>query len=416
MVSLTPSAPKLAVVMVGLPARGKTFVARKLQRYLSWFGYRTLWVNVGDYRRARVGAQQSASYFAPDNEETRGEREGFAIAALQDLLKWFEKDGQVGIYDATNTERSRRDYLRKALNEAGIGVLFVETRCDDPAIIEANIRRNKLSLPDYEGMTAEDAFRDFNARIAQYLRTYVPVRDDEGSYVRVVNAGRQVIVNRIEGYLPSHIAYFLMRIRPTERVIWLSRHGESESNLVGRIGGDAPLTALGKAYGEALARFLRERSRQPVVWTSTLQRTVATAASIGHEVQSLRALNEIDAGICDGWTYAEIKEQLPEEFAARARDKFRYRYPRGESYADVIQRLEPVIVELEGQRSPVLIVAHQAVIRALYGYLMGRPQDECPYLEVPLHTVIQLSPTENGYEDERFVLLPRTSASNAGSG
>jgi broad specificity phosphatase PhoE len=142
---------------------------------------------------------------------------------------------------------------------------------------------------------------------------------------------------------------------------------------------------------------------------------VSTAAGIGNEVQSLRALNEIDAGICDGWTYAEIKERLPDEFAARAKDKFRYRYPRGESYADVIQRLEPVIVELEAQRAPVLIIAHQAVIRALYGYLMGKPQDECPYVEVPLHTVIQLTPTENGYEDERFPLLPFTAGSNTGS-
>ena len=43
---------KLAVVMVGLPARGKTFVARKLQRYLSWLGYRTLppHTDRGDHR------------------------------------------------------------------------------------------------------------------------------------------------------------------------------------------------------------------------------------------------------------------------------------------------------------------------------------------------------------------------------
>ena len=95
---------------------------------------------------------------------------------------------------------------------------------------------------------------------------------------------------------------------------------------------------------------------------------------------------------------------MPEEFAARAADKFRYRYPRGESYADVIQRLEPVMVELEGLRRPVLIVGHQAVLRALYGYLMGVRQDDCPYLKVPLHAVIQLTPTENGYDEERFPL------------
>jgi broad specificity phosphatase PhoE len=140
------------------------------------------------------------------------------------------------------------------------------------------------------------------------------------------------------------------------------------------------------------------------VWTSTLKRTVVTGVIVSKVALNLRALDEIDAGICDGLTYEEIKEQMPEEFYARARDKFRYRYPRGESYADVIQRLEPVIVELERQRAPVLIIAHQAVLRALYGYLMGRPQDECPYLEMPLHTVIQLTPTENGYDEERFQL------------
>ena len=404
MVPQRPGEHKLAVVMVGLPARGKTFVARKLQGYLSWLGYRTRWVNVGDYRRARAGARQPAAYFAPDNDATRGEREGFAMAALDDLLDWFKKGGEVGIYDATNAERQRRNIIRESCSAADVRVLFVEIICDDPAVIDANVRHNKLGLADYIGMTPDDAFRDFQARITQYARTYVPVQDDEGSYVKVVDAGRQVISNRIEGYLSSRLAFFLMQIRPTERAIWLSRHGESTSNVAGRIGGDAPLTQRGREYAEALAAFVRSRCNHPVVWTSALERTVATAAPIGHEIQALRALNEIDAGVCDGLTYEEIEERMPDEFAARAGNKFRYRYPRGESYADVIQRLEPVIVELEGLRSPVLIVGHQAVLRALYGYLMGKPQEECPYLHIPLHTVIQLTPTESGYDEERFPL------------
>ena len=31
----------LAIVMVGLPARGKTYIAKKLTRYLNWVGYDT---------------------------------------------------------------------------------------------------------------------------------------------------------------------------------------------------------------------------------------------------------------------------------------------------------------------------------------------------------------------------------------
>jgi broad specificity phosphatase PhoE len=222
--------------------------------------------------------------------------------------------------------------------------------------------------------------------------------------VKLVDAGKRVISSRVEGYLASRLVFFLMQVRPTDRPIWLTRHGESEFNVVGRIGGDAPLTAYGREFADRLISFVRARTTRPVVWTSTLQRAVATAAPVGHQTQAWRALDEIDAGVCEGLTYAEIEAQMPEDFAARARDKFRYRYPRGESYADVIQRLEPVIVELERQRSPVLIIAHRAVIRALYGYLMGRPQDECPHLQVPLHTVIQLTPTEYGYDEDRFAL------------
>ena len=59
---------------------------------------------------------------------------------------------------------------------------------------------------------------------------------------------------------------------------------------------------------------------------------------------------------------AAKKNQWPQDFRARDVDKFRYRYPRGESYEDLISRLEPVIMELERQDS-VMIVGHQAVNR-----------------------------------------------------
>ena len=402
---------KLVLVMVGLPARGKTFVARKLQRYLSWLGYHTLWVNVGDYRRARAGAKQPAGYFAPDNTATKDERFGFAMAALDDLLAWFSTGGEVGIYDATNTERSRRAVILERCAQAGVKVVFVETICDDQTIVDANVRRNKLGLPDYAGMASDAAFRDFRARIAHYERTYEPVTDPEGSYVKLVDGGRQVVTNRIEGYLPSRLVFFMMQIQHTDRTVWLTRHGESEFNVLGRIGGDAPLTERGAEYAKALGDFIRAESVAPVVWTSTLQRTVATAGPLGTKPQTWRSLDEIDAGVCDGMTYQEIRADMPDEFAARSRDKFRYRYPRGESYADVIQRLEPVIVELERQRSPVLVIAHQAVVRALYGYLTGKPQDECPHVLIPLHTVIQLAPTEYGYEERRFPLFAEAESS-----
>jgi broad specificity phosphatase PhoE len=64
-------------------------------------------------------------------------------------------------------------------------------------------------------------------------------------------------------------------------------------------------------------------------------------------------------GVCDGMTYAEIAQKFPEDYEARKRDKLRYRYPSGESYLDVVQRLEPVIIEMEREREYICVVGHQ---------------------------------------------------------
>jgi broad specificity phosphatase PhoE len=50
--------------------------------------------------------------------------------------------------------------------------------------------------------------------------------------------------------------------------------------------------------------------------------------------------------------------------ALRAANKYHFRYPRGESYRDVVERLEPMIMELE-RGDDLLVISHQAVIRCL---------------------------------------------------
>ena len=62
-----PLQAPLCVVMVGLPARGKTYTARKLARYFSWLGYQSHVFNVGNYRRERFGAKVDQAFFDPEN-------------------------------------------------------------------------------------------------------------------------------------------------------------------------------------------------------------------------------------------------------------------------------------------------------------------------------------------------------------
>uniref|UniRef100_A0A3Q3WAD9 6-phosphofructo-2-kinase domain-containing protein n=1 Tax=Mola mola TaxID=94237 RepID=A0A3Q3WAD9_MOLML len=108
-------------------------------------------------------------------------------------------------------------------------------------------------------------------------------------------------------------------------------------------------------------------------------------------------------GVCEEMTYEEIQENCPEEFALRDQNKYRYRYPKGESYEDLVQRLEPVIMELERQEN-VLVICHQAVMRCLLAYFLDKIADELPYLKCPLHTVLKLTPVAYGCKVESISL------------
>ena len=404
---MADSTRKLAFVMVGLPARGKTFIARKIARYLSWLGHRTMVFNVGSYRRERLGSRQHHSFFDPRNDAGQAARRDVALAALDDMLSFLREGGDIAIYDATNNTRERRALVRARCEDEGLEVVFVESICNDPALVEENIRANKARSPDYEGVPEEEAVRDFRMRIAHYESAYEEVGEDEGHFVKIIDVGRTLVLHRIEGYLLARVVHYLLNLHVQPRSVWLTRHGESEFNVLGRIGGDSPLSEAGRGYARTLAGVARERiGADVVVWTSTLRRTIETAEALGLPTRAWRALDEIDAGVCDGMTYEEIADGMPQEYEARQADKFRYRYPRGESYQDVIQRLEPVIFELERERRPVLVIGHQAVLRALYAYMMDRPPNECPYVSIPLHTILELEPTAYGCDERRIDLPP----------
>src|SRR5262249_37173631 len=95
--SIRPSG-RIVFVMVGLPARGKTFIARKVARSLSWLGHSTHVFNVGAYRREKLGSQQHHSFFDPQNEPGNLARQELALEALEDMLEWVS-NGDVAIYD-----------------------------------------------------------------------------------------------------------------------------------------------------------------------------------------------------------------------------------------------------------------------------------------------------------------------------
>jgi len=405
---------KIVIGMVGLPARGKTYISRKIARYLNWLGVKCSVFNIGEYRRMNCGTKEcTADFFDPANDEAVKARNDCANMALSDLIKFLNEGGDVAIYDGTNTSVERRKMVKELLNEKlpAHSLMWIESLCNDDKIIETNIRITKLSSPDYKDVDSDIATQDFRQRIEQYKKIYEELtKEGDGedtSFIKLYDVGSQFMMNNITGYIESKVVSFLMNLHITPRPIYFTRHGESLFNIENRVGGDPDLSERGYKYAERLGRFFKEEkergklNERTNILTSTLKRAMTTANSIdiGKKPLYLKALDELSAGVCDGMTYEEIAEKFPIEVKERKSDKLNYRYPRGESYLDVIQRIEPIIFEIERSKEPVVVVAHQAIIRCLYAYFSKHEIREIPYISIPLHVVIKLIPgTYNAHE------------------
>ncbi|CEP19410.1 hypothetical protein [Parasitella parasitica] len=374
------------------------------ERYLTWLGINTRVFNVGNYRRKLYGAEQEHFFFDPSNSTGIERRKEAARAALEDMIRWFNEDqGIVGLYDATNSTQTRRQWLHERLTQENIQVFFIESICQDESIILDNIREVKLTSPDYANADPEDAVNDFKARIDHYKDQYETISESDYTYIKLINVGSQVIINMIRGYLESRIVYYLMNLHIAPRKIYMSRHGESMFNVEGKIGGDSALSPRGMLYASKLPELIKQNlgDKDLIVWTSTMKRTIQTSSLLDYPKMHRKALDELDAGMCDGMTYEEIEEKYPEDYANRDEDKFNYRYRGGESYRDVVLRLEPVIMDLERQGN-ILIIGHQAVLRCIYAYFLNYRQEDLPYIKIPLHTVIELTPKAYGCDEKRY--------------
>ncbi|RNF07758.1 putative 6-phosphofructo-2-kinase/fructose-2,6-biphosphatase [Trypanosoma conorhini] len=254
----------------------------------------------------------------------------------------------------------------------------------------------------------------------------------ERGYLKLRNL-MDIEVHGLTGYTASRIVSYVMSLtqHKVQHPIFFIRHGESLYNLEDRIGGDSALSANGEKGANEILGFLaslkdycsaeaskktdRERCRDATdgkrraasnseskdgseggrdyveLWTSQLRRAIQTVESserlLGIKTVRWSSLNEIHAGICEELTYAEVRERHPLIDHFRKVNKYTFRYPGGESYQDLVLRLEPVIMQLENADRIVVVVAHQAVLRALLSYFGSTSAESCVRLEVPHRTV-----------------------------
>lgn len=288
--------------------------------------------------------------------------------------------------------RSSRQIITAFCSETSSHHILVEITCDD-AEVKDNMER---TLKFYE---KTDKNIDWRHTIEEKMLRYAVLEacSPLEAPLIAVNASANPILHSvtargIQGALQTTILGVLASPLIKEHTFYFTRHGESKFNMMGRIGGDSGLSERGSKYAERLAIAC---PGPKLIYTSELERTIATARAIPGPRTALRELNEINAGICEGLTYEEIQERFPQEFAWRDQDKLKYRYPHGESYLDLLQRVDNVVQGLM-TASEVLVVSHQAVLRCIMAYFTGSAPEDVPYINVPLHTLLVVR--SSGYD------------------
>lgn len=394
---------KLYVVMVGLPGRGKSTMAKRIKEGLEAEGIQTRIFNNGDMRRKLMGPDSTKpSFFDPNNSFGREARELICRQNLEAAQEWLHGGGEVAILDATNVSRARRKFIEDNLKD--YPVLFIECVNEDPLLLNACLRK-KAELPEYEGYTKDEAMASFMKRVEHYESEYDPIGEEK--YWMCVDS----TANRVLDEKPCESSPYYPAIREIVTNMWindlyLARHGQTEFNVQGRIGGDPPLTAKGRAQALALAEHMKDI---PLKWvfTSTKMRAHETAAPLieshpGVQTMALREFDEIWAGVCENMLYSEIREKMPEVTAGRNANKYSYVYPEGESYATLQERVRRGLrraLFIAGH-SPLLILGHQAINRVLLSLFLRQRTEDVPFMHIPQNQYyhIQITPTRKLFE------------------
>ncbi|MCR4403267.1 MAG: histidine phosphatase family protein [Firmicutes bacterium] len=169
---------------------------------------------------------------------------------------------------------------------------------------------------------------------------------------------------------------------PVTTRVFLVRHGETEWNAAHRFQGhrDIPLSAGGELQAERLSHRLARESLA-AVYASDLSRAVATAQAIarphGVPVVELRELREIDMGEWEGMSFEELQRTRSSDVSRWLEDTTNNPIPGGESYANLMDRVVPKVMELVSAHpdASICVVSHAGPVKMVLCDALGITPD-----------------------------------------
>ena len=177
----------------------------------------------------------------------------------------------------------------------------------------------------------------------------------------------------------------------------LVRHGQTESNRLGRIQGinKAPLTDVGRGQASAAARALAADAPF-ALYSSPLPRAVETATIIGTRADTapvqVEGLVEMDVGEFEGLSGPQIRERFPDVMRGWDNDPASTVMPGGESLYDVRDRAWPAVESLAERHDSETVVAvtHNFTIHTIVCAVLDMPLNNFRKLRIDLGAITRL--------------------------
>lgn len=233
--TLTSDSERLMIVLVGLPARGKSIIAHKLERFLNFRGWQARHFSAGNTRRKKLGESSvHASFFDSKSKASVAAREGIADIVLQEALRFFDDGGHIAIFDATNSSIERRRKQSQAVEAHAVATghhietVFIESIMTSPNLLLANMQAKVRASPDFSAKNEVVAMQDLRQRIKHYEKTYQSCTEADGSYIKLYDLSTKVIASKIYGRMASSVLPFLMAMHFLPRKIVLVSTGVPE--------------------------------------------------------------------------------------------------------------------------------------------------------------------------------------------
>lgn len=153
--------------------------------------------------------------------------------------------------------RASRQTVSSFCNDKILHHLLVEFNCDEKSL-EDNIRETEQFYQNIDKqMNWNYICRE---KVKKYASQYEPcTMTVEGPLITVHNSENPLVhsvtARGVQGALQTSILGVLSSPVFKQQLFYFSRHGESDYNVLGRIGGDADLSPRGHSYSEGLTKY-----------------------------------------------------------------------------------------------------------------------------------------------------------------